>query len=70
MISVYLKDSVLTTQSRTINEDPKPKSRNGKKNVFPKNVCVLHLVCRNSSVELVSKKKSFPGLVPHLTDKT
>ena len=59
MISIYLKDSVLTTQSRTIIMDLKPKTKKNKK-TFPKNVCVLDLVCRNSIVELVSKERAFP----------
>ena len=59
MISLYLKNGVLTTQLRTIIMDLKPKTKEDKKNIS-KNLCVLHLVCRNSLVKLVSKKSAFP----------
>ena len=36
MISIYLRDSVLTTQSRTIIVDLKPKMKENEKNVFKK----------------------------------
>ena len=58
MISLYLKDSVLTNQSRIFIEELKPKIKKCK-NFFTKNVCVLHMVCRNSVFELVSKEKVF-----------
>ena len=65
MITIYLKDSVLTTHSIKVVEDLKPKVKKGKKYLLPKNVSFLHLVSRNPIVELVSIKKNFPVLVPH-----
>ena len=47
MITIYLKDSVLTTHSIKFIEDLKPKVKKGKKYLFPKNVSFLHLVSRN-----------------------
>ena len=60
MITIYLKDSVLTTHSIKIIEDLKPKVKEGKKYSFPKTVSFLHLVSRNPMVELVSKERNFP----------
>ena len=60
MVSMYLKDSVITTQSITIIEDLKPKSEKKKVKIFSKNVVFCTLVSRNSIVELVSKEIAFP----------
>ena len=59
MISLYLKNGVLTTKLGTIIMHLKPKTKEDKK-IFPKKLCVLHLVCRNSLVKLVSKESAFP----------
>ena len=58
MISIYFKDSVVTTQSRAIIEYLKPKRE--KQKIFQKQKCVLHLFCRNLIVEVVSREKTFP----------
>ena len=58
MISVYLKDSVLTTHSLTIIEDLKSKMKKVK--IFPKMYEFCTLVSRNPIVELVFKEIAFP----------
>ena len=61
MISKCLKDSLLTTQSRTI-MDLKPKTKEDK--IFSKKMYVFcTLVSRNTIVKLVSKERALP--VPH-----
>ena len=60
MISVYLKNIVLTTQSSTNIIDLKSKITNIR--IFSiKNVCLLYLVGHNMIVELVSIERAFPA---------
>ena len=54
MIAMYLKDSVLTTQSRTIIMDLKPKTKKAR-NIFKKMYVFCILVSRNSIVKLFLK---------------
>ena len=60
MISVYLKDSVLTTRLSTSIIDLKRKITKIRI-LSTKNVCVLYLVGRNIIFELVSKERAFPA---------
>ena len=75
MLSVNLKDSVLTTQSNTVYVDLKSKT----KNIYimteyeylylKKRMCIVLLVGRSTIVEIIFRRKSFPCLVLHQTDK-
>ena len=60
MISVYLKDSVLTTLSSTNIIDLKSKMKK-KKDFYEKRMCFVLLVSRNTIVELASKEIAFPA---------
>ena len=59
MISIYLKDSVLTAQLSTNIIELKPKMKKNKK-VFDEKRVFCTLVSRNVIVELVSKERVFP----------
>ena len=61
MISVYLKDSVLVTQSSTNIIDLKPKNDKSKNFFYEKRMCFVFLVSRNTIVEIVSKERAFPA---------
>ena len=61
MISVYLKDSVLTTQSSTSIIDLKPKVEKNKNVFYEKCMFFCTLVSRNAIAELVSKERVFPA---------
>ena len=52
MLSIYLGDSVVSTQPRTIIKDIRLKFKYNKNKV-----CVLQLLCGNLVVKLVSKQK-------------
>ena len=69
MISIYLKDNVLTTQSGKFIEDLKPKTKKGKKKFSKKCMCIA-LDLSRLIVEFVSKERAFHCPVPHQTDKT
>ena len=58
MISVYLKDSVLTTQSSTNIIDLKPEITK-KEYFYEKRLCFVLLVGRSTIVELVYKERAF-----------
>ena len=57
IISIYLKDSVLTTQSRTIMMDLKPKTKKSKKIFSKKCIFFCILVSRNSIVKMFLEKE-------------
>ena len=69
MLSVNLKDSVLTTQSSTNFIDSKSKITK-EEYFYEKRVCIVLLVGRSKIVELVFSRKNFPCLVLHQTVKT
>ena len=60
MISIYLKYSVLTTQSRTDIIDLKPKMKENKNIFNDKRYVFCTLVSRNVIVELASKERVLP----------
>ena len=61
MISEYLKDRILTTQSSTKIIDLKPKMKKNKNIFYEKRMCFVLLVSRNTIVELFSKERAFPA---------